>query len=155
MQNKFFRTVGLLAVLGMLGLGSVALHSQVAVLSEFWVEGEILALASDLDGNSVVAVNINNNHRVVKYDSEGNVLTSWSIADEPRGLAVDASGVIHVVAVNINNSHRVVKYTSEGEFIAEWFGEGVPTGIAVDPEGNSVVAVNINNNHKVVKYSAF
>ena len=67
-----------------------------------------------------VYVNINNNHRVVKYDANGTELATWDLVAgviETNGIAVGPDGSVYV---NINNNHRVVQYSSVGELLADW-----------------------------------
>jgi DNA-binding beta-propeller fold protein YncE len=119
-------------------------------------EGEIPAgLAVDVEGLVVVAVNINNNYRVVRYHPSGQVAAEWAGEGSVGGIAASPDGFIWVV-VNINNNWHVVRYGREGEFYPDLADEwarplGGPVAIACDPAGGAVVAVNINNNWRLFR----
>jgi hypothetical protein len=139
----------------------------------FGREGETPAgLAVDAEGFVIVAVNINQNHHVVRYDRFGGVTAEWDGEGEVGGLAADAEGR-SVVAVNINQSYRVVRYGQGAEYYPCHIEEcieklgtivaitadpaggplvAVAVAIAADPAGGAVVAVNINNNYYVFRY---
>lgn len=150
------RKVGILVCAILIGglFWSVSLYGQMDLefVTEWQIEGSPAWIAVH-NPTGDVFVNINQDHRIVRYSANGDVLLQFGREDEiPVGIAVDPEGNC-VVAVNINQDHRIVKYSTRGEVIAEWGGEGEARGIAMDLEGNSVVAVNINQDHRVVKYS--
>jgi len=124
-------------------------HSAAAAYDLLTVAAEPVPddIAVGPDGS--VYVNINNNHRVVKYSAEHTYLTEWDVGEVSGGIAVGPDGSVYV---NINNNHRVVKYSAEGEYLTEWDVGAEAKGLAVGPDGS--VYVNINNNHRVVKYDA-
>jgi sugar lactone lactonase YvrE len=83
------------------------------------------------------------NHRIKKFTSDGQMVTSWGGEgsgggefNSPKGIAIDSSGYVYVVdALNF----RVQKFTSDGRFVTTWgnYGTGeqdffIPTGIAID-----------------------
>jgi hypothetical protein len=92
------------------------------------------------------------NNRIVKFDSSGNLDTTWGASgsvtgvgpsdlfDNPRGVAVDSSYNCYVADTQNN---RIVKFDSSGIFDITW-GEppdfNLPQGIAVDLLGNVFVA---------------
>ena len=152
------RKISCLACVVFIGslLGAVPVYAQLDLefVNEWYVEGPPAWVAVH-EPTGEVFVNINQNHRVVRYSANGDLLLQFGREGEnPVGIGVDAQGN-STIAVSINNNHRVVRYSPFGEVAAEWEGVGEPRGIAVDWDGNSVVAVNINQNHRVVKYSLY
>ncbi len=106
------------------------------------------------DGSLYVTESMN--HRVQKFDSNGNFVTKWGSRGnangqfyEPDEIAVGADGSVYV-ADTFN--HRVQKFDSNGNFIKKWgdYGSGdgqfySPLGIAVSPDGFVYVADTHNN----------
>jgi DNA-binding beta-propeller fold protein YncE len=99
------------------------------------------------------AVSDANNHRLLKYDTNGNLL--WTVGsgtrgegengfNVPSGLALDSAGNVYVV--DVLNS-QVKKYSSDGKFLSA-FGEAGdragqfsrPKAVAVDDAGNVYVS---------------
>jgi DNA-binding beta-propeller fold protein YncE len=94
-------------------------------------------IAVDQVGNVYVADS--GNHRIQKFDSNGQLIIQWgSEGDgpgqfkEPWGLAVDAEGNVYVADTW---NHRVQKFTGEGEFLLQWGGYRATGGAAVGEEG--------------------
>jgi len=157
MFKTMIRTLAVIVTVCIVSTG--VLFSQVAILSEFSGAGQPLAVAVDLERNSVIAVKINNSHRIIKYNPFGDILAEWFIDDEPRGIAIDQLNNINVIAVTIDGNHRVVSYSPFGDFIYESFGGGEPVGIAASSgasfEGNFLSIVIMNgSDHRVLNYSA-
>ena len=102
------------------------------LLAQWSAEDQASGIAIGPDGE--VYVTINNNHKVVKYSTEGEMLAEWDVDGviETNGIAVGPGGEVYVT---INNNHKVVKYSSEGEKLDEWAVDGVMNGIAVGPNG--------------------
>jgi hypothetical protein len=100
------------------------------LLAQWSVEDQANGIAVGPGGE--VYVNINQNHKVVKYSSEGEMLTEWFLENVASGIAVGPGGEVYV---NINQNHKVVKYSSEGEMLDEWNVDGVMNGIDVGPNG--------------------
>jgi len=106
----------------------------------------------DLDAMGNVYVADLLNHRVQKFDSNGNFITMWGSYGSGHGqfigpfdVAVDTSRNVYVVEVN--NNYRVQKFDSNGTFITTWgsYGSGQgqfinPVSLAVDVSGNVYVA---------------
>ncbi len=114
-----------------------------------------------------VAVGINNevyvadtfNHRIQKFDENGEFLLEWgeyglinqgeilsSGLNEPWGLAVSDDGIVYVADTW---NHRIVKFDSNGKLIDSWgsFGDGVdlysmwgPREVTIGPAGLIYVA---------------
>ncbi len=117
-------------------------------------------VAVDGSGNIFVADSVN--HRIQKFDSNGDFLLKFGSPGSgngqllfPTGVAVDISGNIYVAD---NNNHRIQKFDSSGVFVLKFgansgdgtsgTGEGefsFPFGIAVDSSGNIYVADTNNS----------
>ena len=128
---------------------------------------EILGLRTPFDveidssGNLLVADSAN--HRIQKFDPEGNLSKTWGVYgrgdgqfDWPMSIAIDSSGDIYVAD---ESNNRVQKFDSEGNFLIKWGSEGSgdgqfvrPEGIAVDGSGN--VYVSEVRNHRVQKFDS-
>ena len=99
------------------------------------------------------------NHRIQKFDKNGNLILQWgkygsihqgegssSGLNEPWGLSVSADGMVYVADTW---NHRIVKFDSDGGMIESWgsFGDGVdlhsmwgPREVAIGPAGLVYVA---------------
>ncbi|MCA9948530.1 MAG: hypothetical protein KDE48_02705 [Anaerolineales bacterium] len=91
-----------------------------------------------------------NNHRIQKFDSDGNFLLKWGSQGSgdgqlysPQDLAVDSAGHVYVS----DNNHRIQKFDNNGNFLHVWDGGlGIngqfyyPDGVAIDQAGNLYVA---------------
>ncbi len=85
---------------------------------------------------------------VVRYNSEGNLITEWnafgsSAYSRPIGLAV----IDDVVYVSDRNMSHITKYTTDGDFMMRWSTtlsvdrwDSNPEALVVDAEGNILVA---------------
>jgi sugar lactone lactonase YvrE len=144
-------------------------------------------IAVDRNGNVYVSDGdydsdpVDGNHRIQKFDSNGNPITQWggrSIAREPgkflypAGVAVDDSGNVYVADGTYqgfeNDNHRIQKFDSNGNFITQWpeqggKGSGIgqfifPDGVAVDSAGNVYVAdgslPSTDGNHRIQKFDS-
>jgi len=100
-------------------------------------------IATDIYGNEIFVTDITE-HKVFKYDSEGNLLMKWDLQGiafrNPWGIAVDRYHK-HWVYVT-DSSDQVMAFSNDGEFIKKWgthgTGEGEfdsPIDIAVDTAG--------------------
>ena len=95
------------------------------------------------DKNSDIYIVDQHNHRIQKFDSEGNFILKWGERGEgpgqfnfPYGIATDSRGNVYVSDMNNN---RIQKFKSDGEFVSTTgsYGTGrgefkYPYGIAVD-----------------------
>ncbi|MFC2019925.1 hypothetical protein ACFLU4_08310 [Chloroflexota bacterium] len=77
---------------------------------------------------------------LTKWGSEGSGDGQF---DNPKGVAVDASGNVYVTD---SGNHRIQKFDSSGNFITKWGSQGSgdgqfdwPKGVAVDASGNVYV----------------
>lgn len=123
-------------------------------------------LAIDAEGN--VYVVDSQNHRIEKFDAQGEFITAWGSFgqepgqfSEPWGIAVDGEGNVYVADTW---NHRVQRFTSDGELLGYW---GVfqdtggelsepqgmlygPRDIALDAEGN--LYVTDTGNKRIQKF---
>ncbi|MGH2524213.1 MAG: SMP-30/gluconolactonase/LRE family protein, partial [Anaerolineales bacterium] len=115
------------------------------------------AVAIGPDGAVYVADS--RNHRIQKFDGQGNLLTTWgtfgsldsNTADpgkfnEPWGVAVGPDGSVYVADTW---NHRVQKFDANGQFLTQWghFGQAEsfdafwgPRAVAVTDDGKVFVA---------------
>jgi DNA-binding beta-propeller fold protein YncE len=117
-------------------------------------------VAIDVSGDVYVADEAN--HRILKFDLQGNLALQWgsfgsgdSQFNLPTGVATDAAGNVYVADLGNN---RIVKFTSTGGYLTQWGGAGTgngrfssPTGVATDAAGNVYVADNAN--HRIQKFT--
>jgi DNA-binding beta-propeller fold protein YncE len=99
------------------------------------------------------------NHRVQKFDPNGQFLTLWGVYGPaaagptsfwgPRGLAVDESNQVFVTDTG---NKRVVVFDAQGNFVSQIGSPGYedgqldePVGVAVGPEGRVYVADTWNH----------
>jgi DNA-binding beta-propeller fold protein YncE len=115
-----------------------------------------------VDASSNVYVVDSYNHRVQKFDSDGNYLTQWGTNgsgngqfESPDGVAVDDSGNVYVVDAG---NHRIQKFTNTGTYLTQWGTNGSgnsqfdsPAGIAVDASGNVYVVDTYN--YRIQKFT--
>ena len=108
------------------------------------------------------------NHRVQKFDGEGNFISQWGGQgtgagefDWPAGIAVDERGDVYVVD---EKNNRIQKFDPDGGFVTQWGGPGAApgqfdftseagsSGIAVDEKNH--VYVSDGGNFRIQKFSA-
>lgn len=91
------------------------------------------------------------NHRIQKFDSNGNYITGWGTKgigdgqfDSPVPFLIDNQDNIFVVEFF---DHRVQKFSPDGQFLLKFGSNGesdgqfnIPLGIAVDKQGNIYVS---------------
>jgi len=92
-----------------------------------------------------------NNHRIQKFDMDGNFLTKWGSYgsgnrqfNSPYGVAVDSVGNVYV---SDTYNDRIQKFDAGGNFLSKWGSPGLddgqfysPHGVAVDSVGNVYVS---------------
>src|SRR5262249_52614527 len=112
---------------------------------QFYVSG----VAVGASGNVYVADLYN--HRIQKFDSNGNFLAKWGTFGSgdgefyyPYDVATDPSGNVYVVDAN---NHRIQKFDQNGNFLTKWGSHGsgdgefnFPLSITVDGSGMVYVA---------------
>jgi DNA-binding beta-propeller fold protein YncE len=115
------------------------------------------------DGNGDVYVVDQHNHRIQKFDSDGNFILMWGKAgagpgefNYPYGVAVDSKNNVYVSDMNNN---RIQKFSPAGAFLAEAGSYGTadaqlkyPYGITVDDK--DVVYVIDAFNYKIKKFDS-
>jgi len=125
-------------------------------------------IAVDAERGYVYVVD-SGNHRIQKFDLEGNFITAWGSNgngtgqfQEPWGIAVDAEGNVYVADTW---NHRIQKFTADGGFINMWGTHGMtegqaegqpfrywgPRDVAIGPDGN--VYITDTGNKRVLKYT--
>ncbi|MFN0279877.1 MAG: hypothetical protein ACKVRN_14960 [Pyrinomonadaceae bacterium] len=114
-------------------------------------------VAADSSGNFYVADT--GNHRIQKFDSDGDLIRSFGESgkgvgqlDLPNGIAMDARGNIYVTDAANN---KLIRFGTEGEFQKEWAKPEVefygPRDIAIDPDGN--VYIVDQGRSRIVKFA--
>jgi uncharacterized protein (TIGR03663 family) len=118
----------------------------------------------DVDGFVYVADTWN--HRIQKFDADGNFVTSWGwhgVNESaigapnqfwgPRDIAIDADGLIYV---SDTGNKRIQVFTPDGQFVDQWGGKGTldgefdePVGIAISADGQAYVADTWNQRIQV------
>ena len=101
----------------------------------------------DADGNVYVSDRLN--HRIQKFDPDGNLLTIFGgeasqhgngLFYSPLGVAVDGDGNIYIVDVG---AHLLQKLDANGNFIAQWSTNGGDLDqaaiVSVDWQGDLIV----------------
>ena len=112
-------------------------------------------VAVDTSGN-VYTVEANDNHRVQKFDCNGNFITTWGSLgsgngefENPLGVAVDLAGNVYVADTG---NGRIQKFDGDGNFIANLFAPGtgfrIPSGVTVDASGS----VYVSDDVRVLKF---
>ena len=101
------------------------------------------------------------NHRIQRFDADGNYLGKWGAPGTGLGqfqtrfgIAIDAIGDVYVTD---NGNNRVQKFSASGTYLSQWGSQGSgncefnnPFGIAVDEDGGIYVAERLN--HRVQKF---
>lgn len=123
------------------------------------IEGQIdNAHGIAIDSTKNVFIADTNNNRILKYTSDGTLLTSLGNGRliNPDRIAVDNSGNVYVTDTG---NYRIHKFTSAGTFITEWGTQGSGDGqfantidIAVDNSGN--VYVTDMGNYRIQKFTS-
>jgi tripartite motif-containing protein 71 len=99
--------------------------------------GQFLAAQSMAVHSGSVYVVEGGNHRVQRFDTEGNLELTWGsrgsgdgefdrvLGGGPRGLDVDENGNVYVTDPG---NYRIQKFDANGAFIAKWGSEGTGNG---------------------------
>ncbi len=120
-----------------------------------------IAVYETSPGIGFVYVADSDNHKIKKFDLDGNYVTSWGgygtgngKTSYPQDVEVDSSG--NVYASDYDNA-RVTKFTSTGTYVFKFGSSGssngqfnVPYDIALDSVGNIYVADSAN--HRIQKF---
>lgn len=90
------------------------------------------------------------NHRVQKFTSDGQFVTTWGqygVVDGavggsqmfwgPRAVTISPDGLI---LVSDTGNKRIIAFTPNGELVAQWGGKGVGDGLLEEPVGVAIVA---------------
>jgi uncharacterized protein (TIGR03663 family) len=120
----------------------------------------------EVDADGFVYVADTWNHRVQKFDGDGNFVTTWGwhgvseggVGAEkqfwgPRDIAIDADGLIYV---SDTGNKRVQIFMPDGQFVDQWGRKGTldgefdePVGIAIAADGRTYVADTWNRRIQV------
>ncbi|MEA5604707.1 DUF4347 domain-containing protein, partial [Nostoc sp. UHCC 0252] len=132
------------------------------------------SIALQADGKILVAGRRGSDFAVVRYDSEGNLDTSFGSAgkvitnlgttDIAYSIALQDDGKILVAGVSNNNNFAVVRYDSEGNLDTNFGSTGkvitdlgstdIGYSIVIQDDGKILVAGVSNNNFAVVRYDS-
>jgi hypothetical protein len=116
-------------------------------------------MAVDINNNYYVVDT--NNHRVQKYDNNGNFMISFGYYGNkdgqfnyPTAIHVDPKGYIYILD---SNNSRVQKFENNGKFIYSWGKRGItgssfnqPMGFFIDDNKNTFIADTRNN--RILKF---
>lgn len=151
-------------------LGSMATGAQGQLTAQFILEwgsfgagdsqfNEPYAVAVDSAGDVYVSDTVN--HRIQKFDPNGNLLAKWgsfgtasSQFKDPVGLTVDIDGNIWVAEYS---GDRVQKFDAETHFLYKWGRRGslpgqfrIADAVCIDPDGHAFVVDKMN--HRVQEF---
>ncbi|MEX2705605.1 MAG: right-handed parallel beta-helix repeat-containing protein [Candidatus Freyrarchaeum guaymaensis] len=104
-----------------------------------------------INGSGYVYATDTHNHRVLVFDAEGNLVSSWGsfgAGDEqfawPHGIAVNATGYVYVADTY---HHKIKVFDANGNYVNSWGSQGsgageffYPHGIGVNGSGYVYVA---------------
>ena len=116
-----------------------------------------------IDSGGYIYVADATNHRIQKFDSDGNFKYEWGSVGTgmgdftwPHGVAVDSDENVYVADYG---NDLIQKFYSDGTFDIQWGGYGsgngkfnYPEAVAVDSEGNVYVADYYN--HRIQKFDS-
>ncbi|NJO14726.1 MAG: 6-bladed beta-propeller [Thioploca sp.] len=119
---------------------------------------EPASLAIDSLGHIYVTDSLN--HRVQKFDSNGEFITQWGTFgsnqgqfNQPTGIAIGSNNYVYVVD---SQNHRFQLFDSDGQFIQMWGTPGTgdiqfnqPSSVAIDKTGS--IYITDSQNHRVQK----
>ena len=140
-------------------LGWGKLGSGEGELNCYEDKGTICGIATDAQGNLYVADK--GNHRIQKFDGEGNFLIAWGSQGtedsqfiRPIYVATDMQGNVFVTD---DRNPIIQKFDSNGQFLLKWGSFGTQdgqfrhaTGIAIDSQGN--VYISDFENKRIQKF---
>jgi DNA-binding beta-propeller fold protein YncE len=146
---------------GRIVIGNAVGQLGTGVRGELWQPADLFV---DTEGNVWVADG--RNHRIQKFDAQGNYVASFGRAgagagafNEPWSVAVDSEGNIYVADTW---NHRIQKFSSGFEFLASWGVPGTdvssplslfgPRDIAIAEDGT--LWVTDTGNQRVLHFSA-
>ena len=106
-----------------------------------------------LGTSNTIYVADTNNHRIQKFDTDGNFITKWGSGEgqfsQPFGIAIDSSNNVYVDDL----TSRIQKFTSDGKFITEWGSQGIGDGQFRNPHGIAIDSYRITNITAVIVVS--
>lgn len=122
-------------------------------LARYWIEGTLIDVAVDDDGNIYVTTQWL--HAVRKFDAEGSLVKQWGSRgsapgefEHPFGIAVGPDG--HVYVADADN-YRVQEFDPDGEFVAEWGTEGSLSRTQGVTCAGEFVFVADSNNYRILR----
>ena len=155
--QKFDSTGNFIFAFGQEGLGSgAATPGTFNWIADITVDSQ----------NNLYVVN-EGNHRVDKFDSQGNFLLTiggWGPCDNcfryPQSIEIDSNGDVVVIDIRSGRNYSTVKkFNSSGQFISKFGSYGTgdgqfedPTGLAFDATGN--IYISDQYNHRIIKFDS-
>ena len=115
----------------------VAESNRLNQVAEWPVDGVPSGIAVGPGGE--VYVNINQNHKVVEYSSDGEKRAEFDVDGviETNGIVVGTDRDVYIIM-----GDRLTRYNPSGEKLAEWPLDGLPNGLAAGPGGEVLVLVD-------------
>jgi DNA-binding beta-propeller fold protein YncE len=111
-----------------------------------------------------VYVSDSDNHRIQKFDRNGNFILAWGGEGSANGMFRNPAGIVvspgvtgkYVFVVDTGNN-RVQKFEEDGTFVKSWGGGGSENGQFRQPEGIAIdsgwdVYVVDSGNHRIQKF---
>ncbi|MFD0589228.1 S-layer homology domain-containing protein [Paenibacillus sp. GCM10027627] len=106
-----------------------------------------------VSGSGDIYVTDSNNHRILKYSSEGAVLTEWGSAGSgagqfqgPTGIAIDRDGNVYVAD---RHNHRIQIFDSNGLYLSQIGGVSLsyPYSLAIDNNSGHLYVADTDNDY--------
>ncbi|GEM_PF-2690262 len=157
-----------LGLLGICFLSSAHLAASPTFLLQWGTEGSEPGqfrqpYAITIDNSNTLYITDKLNHRVQKFDSQGQFLNQWGTEgsaagqlQQPYGIVIDKNQHLYI-ADKFN--HRIQKWDDQGQFLTQFgsYGQGPgqlhnPAHLALDQFGNLYVADKFN--HRIQKWTA-
>ena len=157
-KDNMFRIMSIYLTILFLGLMSASItHAESYSFVKQWGSygtgnGQLdYPIGIAIDSSKNIYVTENGNHRIQKFDSNGNFITKWGSRadayypvggqfDLPVGIAVDSQNHVYVSDRGLN---WIQEFDSNGNFLTKWGSSGTGTGQLNEPVG---VAIDSSSN---------